>query len=238
VWLGVNALAPPFDDARVRQAVGLSLDIDLLVQGAWNGAVPRAFAAVAPGLPGYWQDAPRVTRDIPRARALLQQAGHGDGLAAKLLVMNQPAHQRAGVIAQAMLRDAGIHVSLDIRDPGAFWSAGNGAAGRELQLVLQRFGGKPDPGFLLQWFTTSQVGGWNWQGFRDAEYDRLVIQAAASPDGPAREAIYQDAQRRMADSFCFVFLTHEVASCVYRDWLRPAVLRNGEDWLLDRFVRA
>jgi peptide/nickel transport system substrate-binding protein len=136
-----------------------------------------------------------------------------------------------------MLRDVGIRLDLDIRDPGAFWSAGGGVAGEQVQLALQRFGGKPDPGFLLQWFTAAQVGSWNWQRWRDAEYDELVQRAAATPDGSTRDALYVAAQQRMEDSSAFVWLTHEVAASACRPWLRPAVLNNGEDWLLDRFSR-
>ena len=233
VWIGVNAAHPRFADPRVREAVACALDVGRLVEGAWNGACAPAVAAIAPALPGAWA-APPPRRDVARARALLRAAGKGEGFAARLLLMNTPAHQRAAVLAQAMLAEAGIRLTLDIRDPGAFWSAGSKAQ----ELVLQRFGGKPDPGFLLQWFTAAQIGGWNWQGFRDPEFDALVARAAAMAEGEARAALYVAAQQRMAASFCFVFLTHETVACAYRDWLRPAVLANGEDWLLDRFARA
>ena len=192
-----------------------------------------AVAAIAPGLPGAWA-APPPLRDVARARALLRAAGQGEGFAARLLLLNTPAFQRAGVVAQAMLREAGIRLRLDIRDPGAFWSAG--AAAHEL--VLQRFGGKPDPGFLLQWFTSAQIGQWNWQGFRDDLYDSLIARGAAMEDGAERDSLYVEAQQRMAASFCFIFLTHETVACAYADWLHPAVLDNGEDWQLDRFTSA
>lgn len=235
VWIGINVQHPPFDDARVRQAIAASLDLDQLVAGAWDGAVPRAYAAIAPGMPGSWDDAPRPRRNVAAAHDLLAQAGHAKGLRARLLLLDRPDYQAVGVIAQAMLREAGISLDLDIRDEGAFWSAGGGDAGREVQLALQRFGGKPDPSFLLQWFTSARIGSWNWQRWGDAPFDALVAQAATTPNGPARDVFYGQAQSRMQQSGAFIFLTHELVSCAYRDWLQPAVLENGEDWLLDRF---
>ena len=232
VWIGINVEHRPFDDVRVRQAIRAAIDVDAVLAGAWNNAVPRADAAVAPGMVGHWAAAPRRRRDVARARAWLEEAGLGGGFATRLLVLNLPAHQSVGVIVQAMLRDIGVRVALDIRDPGAYWSSGGG----DVQLALQRFGGKPDPGFLLQWFTSAQAGLWNWQRWRDADYDRLVGQAAATPDGPARDALYVGAQQRMDASAAFIWLTHEVAAAAYRSWLRPAVQANGEDWLLDRFA--
>jgi peptide/nickel transport system substrate-binding protein len=233
VWLGINVDHTPFDDVRVRQAIRAAIDIDAVLAGSWDGAVPQAFAPIAPGLPGHWSAAPRRARDVAQAKAWLAEAGHPNGFPARLLVLNQPAYQSAAVILQAMLRDIGIRLELDIRDPGAYWAGG----GPQVQLALQRFGGKPDPGFLLQWFTSGQVGSWNWQRWRDPDYDQLVSRAAATPDGAARDALYIAAQQRMDESAAFVWLTHEVASSAFRSWLRPAVLANGEDWQLDQFSK-
>jgi hypothetical protein len=50
--------------------------------------------------------------------------------------------------------------------------------------------------------------------------------------------MYVDAQRRMADSGAFIWLTHEVYAYGHRDTLIPAIEPNGDDWLIPAFSRA
>jgi peptide/nickel transport system substrate-binding protein len=237
IWIGINVEKKPFDDIRVRQAIAAAIDVDQVIEGAWNGTVGRAEAPLAPGLLGYWKDAPKRARDVAAAKQLLQQAGVS-GLSAKLTLLNQPAYQNAGVIAQALAAEAGIKIVLDVQEGGTFWSAGNGAAGENLELSLQRFGGKADPAFNMQWFTSAQVGEWNWQRVRDPAFDKLVSDAASTDDDAKRQDLYVQAQKRMDDSAAYIWLTHEAYALGYRDWLKPAVSPNGDDMMLDRFARA
>ena len=237
VWVGMNVQHKPLDDPRVRQAIRAAIDVDQVIEGGWGGTVSRADAPIAPGLLGAWPQAPHRACDLAAAKSLLGQAG-AQQLQLRLTLLNTPEYQNAGVVLQAQLADAGIRLDLDVRDGGAFWSAGNGEAGKELELALQRFGGKADPAFNLQWFTAAQIGVWNWQRWRDPEFDRLTAEAAQTDDTAARARLYIAAQQRMDESAAYVWLTHEAHAFGYRDWLRPAVLPNGDDMSLDRFARA
>jgi peptide/nickel transport system substrate-binding protein len=235
VWIGINVEKPPFDNVKVRQAIRAAVDVDQVLTGAYDGAVDRAYGPIAPGLLGYWAQAPRYKRDVKQARQLLQQAGVGNGLRAKLTLLNQPVYQSAGQIVQALLADVGIQLDLDVQDPGSFWSAGNGDAGKGLELSLQRFGGKADPAFQMQWFTSDQVGSWNWQRWQNPDYDALFKKAGASMDKSARQAMYVQMQQLMDQSAAFIWLTHERNDFAHAAWLKPALLPNGDDMLLDRF---
>lgn len=235
VWLGLNVAHPALADPRRRRAIRAAIDVDEVIEGGWGGTVARADAPIAPGLPGAWPDAPRRRRDLATAKRLLAEAGAPD---LRLTLLNQPAHRDAATVLQAQLAEAGLAVTLDPRDGGAFWSSGNGAAGAALQLALQRFGGKADPAFNLQWFTAAQIGQWNWQRWRDDDFDRLLAEAASTDDPAARDALYIAAQQRMDASAAFVWLTHEAHAFGFRDWLRPAILPNGDDLSFDLFALA
>lgn len=238
VWIGINVEKAPFSDLRVRQALRAAIDGDQVVEGGWNGTASRADAAIAPGLLGYWEDAPRRARDLAGAKRLLAEAGQGRGFRATLTLLNQPEDQSVGVIVQTMLADAGVELDLDVREPGSFWSAGSGDQGKGLELSLQRFGGKADPAFQLQWFVSSQVGQWNWERWREPAFDELVADAGRTNDAAARARLYVQAQELMDESAAFIWLTHGVSAFAFRDWLNPAVLPNGDDMLFDRFSKA
>ncbi|MFC0410060.1 ABC transporter substrate-binding protein [Roseomonas elaeocarpi] len=238
VWIGINVEKPPFTDLRVRQAIRLALDPEQITQGGYDGAVGTATGPIAPPLLGYWKDAPRPARDVAAAKKLLAEAGMPNGFRTRLTLLNRPVFQNVGVITQALLAEVGIQLDLDVQDAGTFWSAGSGDAGKALDLSLQRFGGKADPAFQLQWFTADQVGQWNWERWRSPEYDELYRRAGATDDKAERARLYIEAQKVMEASAAFIWLTHEKNVMGFRDWLQPAVMPNGDDMLLARFRSA
>ena len=77
VWFGPNIEKKPFDDIRVRQALRLGVDIDGILAGAYAGLYPRANALLAPGIVGYWAEAPVYKRDVDAAKKLSGRCGAG-----------------------------------------------------------------------------------------------------------------------------------------------------------------
>ncbi len=238
VWMGMNVEHPPFSDIRVRQAIQLALDVDQMLLAGYNGLAPRARALIMPQVTGYWPDAPVMKRDLAKAKALLAEAGHAAGFKTRVTIQNQPVYQTMALVARAQLAEVGITLEVDAQDGGSFFSSGKGDAGPKLELFMIRFNGKLDPNFLAQWFTTSQIGTWNWQRWSEPRFDALLDQASAELDDNARAALFIEAQKLMADSAAFVWLTYDVSVFAYRAWLAPALLPTGIDWALDRFAPA
>ena len=238
VWLGMNVEKPPFNDIRVRQAIALALDPDQMVLAGYNGRAPRANSLIMPQVLGYWADAPVPKRDVAAAKRLMAEAGHAAGFKARITVQSQPVYQTMALVARAQLAEIGITLDVDAQDAGSFFSSGKGDAGKALDLFLIRFSGKLDPNFLAQWFTTSQIGTWNWQRWSNPAFDGLLDQGSAELDDTKRAALFVQAQRLMAESAAFVWLTYDVSIFVHRATVRPALLPTGIDWALDRFAPA
>jgi peptide/nickel transport system substrate-binding protein len=228
VWLGINMAKPPFDDPRLRKAIRAGIDVDEVITAAYDGTVARARALLAPGMPGYWAEAPAPKRDAAAAKALLAEAGKA-GAVARLTVLNKPAYVAAAQVIQAQLAEIGMKLEIQPLDDASYWSSGNGAAGQALELFLGRFGGKADPAFITQWFLPGQIGSWNWQRWDSADYARLYAAAATEGDGMKRAALYVEMQRLMDQSDAFVPLTHETNIYLAAAGLDPAILPNGDD---------
>ena len=238
VWLGMNVEKPPFNDIRVRQAIQLALDPDQMVLAGYNGRAPRANALIMPQVVGHWAEAPAPKRDVAAAKKLMSEAGHAAGFKARITVQSQPVYQTMALVARAQLAEIGITLDVDAQDAGSFFSSGKGDAGKGLELFMIRFNGKLDPNFLAQWFTTAQIGTWNWQRWSDPAFDALLDQGSAELDDTKRAALFVQAQKLMAASAAFVWLTYDVSVFVYRATVRPALLPTGIDWALDRFAPA
>ncbi len=97
----MNVTTPPFDNAKVRQAVNMAINKDRIVQIINNRAVP-ANQPLPPSMPGYT----RTTRAMPtiprRPRRCWPRPGFPDGFETELFVMNTDPNPR---IAQAIQQD-------------------------------------------------------------------------------------------------------------------------------------
>jgi ABC-type transport system substrate-binding protein len=112
--LSMNAKFKPFDDIRVRRAVGLSIDRQLLNLSVFQGKGVVANTPVPPFIPGAAQDLhPTPNRDVAKAKALLAEAGYPDGVDVELIYADTAGWEEAfGVQAAAQLKDANIRVKL------------------------------------------------------------------------------------------------------------------------------
>ncbi len=237
VWISLNVEKPPLDNPKVRQAIAAALDPAQMILAGYQGMAPLARALIQPQVLGYWKDAPAPKRDVALAKRLLQEAGV-PAPHLKLTVLNDPAFTTMAVVAQAQAREAGIVLDVDARDGGTYWSSGKGDAGKQLDLVMQRFNGKLDPNFETQWFRSEQVGVWNWARWASPAFDRLDDQAASELDEAKRAAIVIEQQKLMAASGAFLWLTYDVDLFAYRSWLKPAIMPTGSDWQYADFTSA
>jgi peptide/nickel transport system substrate-binding protein len=234
IWLSLNVDKKPLNDPRVRQAIALGLDIDQILLAGYNGLAPRANALIQPQVLGYWKDAPVSKRDVAAAKRLLAEAGVPSP-SLRLTMLNQPAFQTMGLVAQAQLAEIGVQLQLDVRDAGTYWSSGKGDAGKDLDMVLMRFNGKLDPNFNTQWFTSSQVGVWNWSRWRSPEFDKINAAAGTELDKAKRADLIVQCQTLMAESAAFIWLTYDVDLFAAKSWLKPAIMPTGSDWQLSQF---
>jgi peptide/nickel transport system substrate-binding protein len=237
LWIGMNVEKGPLADVRVRRAIRMAVDVDQMLVAGYNGRAPRLNTLIPPLVFGHWDQAPAHRRNVAEARALLAQAG-ATNLRLKLLVLNQPAFQSMALVAQAHLREVGITLDIDAQEGGTYWSAGQGDRGRDLDLFLLRFNGKHDPNFIMQWFTSGQIGTWNWQRWNSSEFDRIFADSAAELDRARRLSMVVRAQQLMEESAAFVWLTNDVNFLVHRTWLRPAAVPGWLDWQYDAFAPA
>lgn len=229
VWLGMNVEHPLLGDQRVRQAIQKAIDVDAILEAAYYGQAARATGIVSPGLVGH-REKNLVEYDVEGARKLLAEAGKGGGFETKISTLNKEEYLAAVQVIQANLADIGIDAVIDTHDSGTFWTLGDEKAAqtwKDVQLIYQRFSMNPDPSYATTWFTSDQVGVWNWQRVRDPEFDNLHRQALVERDPHKRNEMYRKAQDRMEESGAYVFITHEANAIMYRDSLAPALKPDG-----------
>ena len=112
----------PFDDAKVRKAMRLSVDTAKLLQLAHLGiGAPGEHHHVAPVHPEY-ADVGMMKQDIPQAKQLLADAGYPDGIDTEINCKQDPAWELICVQAmQQMWQEAGIRVKINVMPSSAYW---------------------------------------------------------------------------------------------------------------------
>jgi peptide/nickel transport system substrate-binding protein len=230
-WLGMNQDNPALRDLRVRQAIQYGIDVEAVVEAAWFSLAEPSTGAVPRGMTGYRERALIPTRGDPeKARSLLSQAGVDLPLQLRLDVNNDALELTAVQVIQWSLKKVGVEVDIKTQDNSTFLSIGNEEAGdqwRDVQLFFQSFIGMADPYYSLTWFISEQVGRWNWERFRNREFDDLNDQALATSVEAERDHIYRRMQDLMAESGCYRFVSNGVMPQIIRKTIEPAFSPDG-----------
>jgi peptide/nickel transport system substrate-binding protein len=121
---------PPFNDARVRQAVSMALDRDEMIKvvysgrGNWNNAVPWALSEswLDPRSADQGPTAQFFKHDPAEAKKLLAAAGYPDGL--KVEMLSTPGYGQIWVqqveLVQQQLKKSGIDATIKMQEYAAY----------------------------------------------------------------------------------------------------------------------
>lgn len=173
----INTTREPFNDLRVRKALALSIDRDLLTETVMQGTVSPAYALTPPGTLGY-QPPITFSYDPEEAQRLLAEAGYpnGEGFPSFDILYNTlDEHRRIAVAIQEMWRETlGINAELFNQEWRVYLDAQN-----NMNYDISRrgwIGDYVDPNTFLDMMITD--GGNNKTGFADERYDELVMDIA------------------------------------------------------------
>ncbi len=202
-FLNFNHAVKPFDDKRVRQALDLMVDKEVLVQGAlWNQGVVTASPSF-PTSPTYNADLKPRAQDFEAAKALLGEAGFGPGELEFVfkVTTNYPWHVEATQIMQEWFRQGGVKVTTQQLN-WADWLS-QCWTNRDFQVTMMNFFTLWEPDFLYYslWHST---GAFNYRNIKDPQIDQMAESARRIIDPAKRVQIYKDIQKRVQDE------THDV----------------------------
>ena len=125
-YMGLNTTKEPFDDVLVRQAVNYAID-RASVQNASGGTqlADIATTIVPPAVTGHKQfdlyPSEGNAGDPEKAKELLAEAGHEDGVSFTLDIRTNPVAQAQAEAVQESLAKADIDVKLNVIDASIFY---------------------------------------------------------------------------------------------------------------------
>lgn len=238
-----NCRQGPFSDPRMRRAVAQAVDTDALVRELLAGVGQPAEGRPLSPVMHYTDIELNPIRHDPRAaRALLEEAGwvdaDGDGepLRVRLLVTQNPnvgAGGRFPIIAEALqaaLGRVGMKVEVQRLESGAFLRAEKeGDFDMLLRTGYYVWGGYPRHFFLHHSANP-------FSHFSSEEFDRLVEEADAASDEPARRELYHRLQRETMRMLPAFYLVHREKAVAARSNVRGYHISAEGPWLELRSV--
>jgi peptide/nickel transport system substrate-binding protein len=111
--LAMNNTDPALADIRVRQAIAHAINRQEIIDGAMFGYGTPIGTHFAPHNPDYVDLTGLSAYDPEKAKALLAEAGYGDGLTLSLKLPPPTYARRGGEIIAAQLRAVGIETQIE-----------------------------------------------------------------------------------------------------------------------------
>ncbi len=223
-FVRLNTTRPGLDDPRVRQALSLTLNRELLCEHIMEGYSPAR--SLTPKM-GAYEPEPKLAFDPEKARALLAEAGYpnGQGFPVYSMLISKPAARAGAEALQAMWsKHLNIRVNIQNMDWGSYINAQ-----QSLNYDMASagwIGDYLDPTTFLNLWT--EGNGNNNTGWGNPQYEALLREAALKSDSAERLNLFRQAEALLMDAQPIIPIAHYARNYL----LRPEV-KGWHPLLLD-----
>lgn len=220
----------PFNDPKVRQALWLSIDRNLIVRNVMKGDAEATVQIVPSGFFGYEPALKPEAANVAKARELLAEAGYPAGFKLTLHCTND-RYLNDGKVCEAlgqMLTQIGIKTTVQALPAAVFFTrATSGGANGEPEFSAHMLGIGAVTGESLAPLMAiahshdpkTGAGANNRGRYSNKDLDALIDTAAKTLDAGAREESLRSAARVNATDIGVIPLHHLKASWAFRKGL-------------------
>ncbi len=226
----------PFKDLRVRRAVYQAIDIDTIVAKVLRGQATATGSYVSPRVDGYLPESERrLDYDPAKARALLKEAGYGEGFAVTLDCVNVGWRAAVCQAIAGMLSQVGIRATFQPWPTATFFPKITQA-----MTSFYEFGWSPATdawptlNALVRSYGADGAGTFNGGRYTNPQLDELIDAIRVEPDLSRRRGLVVDALRIVRADLPLVPLYRRTLTWAMRPDIRVAPWPN--DVLELRFV--
>ncbi|MCB2100139.1 MAG: ABC transporter substrate-binding protein, partial [Rhodobacterales bacterium] len=201
----------PLKDKRVRQAMFQAIDIEAIKKKVMRGLSNPSALMVGPGINGFTADIKRLPYDPDKSKALLKDAGYGDGFEVGMDCPNN-RYVNDEAICQAvvaMLAKVGVKVNLLAQPKAQYFKK---VLRPSLDTSFYLLGWTPGSFdshnplvHLLGCYTeTSGKGKFNLGGYCNPNVDALTDKIAVETDQAKRNAMITEAFKMTVDDVAYI----------------------------------
>jgi ABC-type transport system substrate-binding protein len=195
----VNMRKSPFDQIRVREALNISINRDLIIElaqggeGQYSGPIqwPQfKWALPEERLKEFY------ALNIARAKTLMEEAGFGDGFSSRMKTPRLPGINVLNDIARIIVdswKEINVDVQIDEVELGAYIGSTLLSGNFDMTFFPNLPYDEPDRP-LAFYHSLGVTGAGNWTGYTNPALDELIEAQAREFDVPTRQQIITEAQ--------------------------------------------
>lgn len=199
----LNATKPPFNDKRVRQALSMAVNREVIGPKILGTGELPMYSWVPPGTANYgqpayvsWKDEP-YKQKVEEAKKLLKEAGFGPDhpLKAQLRYNTNDNHKRIAVAIAAMWKPLGVDIELYNTETKVHYDEMQRG-----QVEIGRAGWLADYNDPINFLNLLSTGvEMNYGRWSNPDYDALIKQGNEEIDLKKRAEIYKKAEQLALD---------------------------------------
>jgi peptide/nickel transport system substrate-binding protein len=202
---GDQAKNPLGQNAKVREALDLSIDRKAINEVVFNGVFTPGNQWSAPGNPYYMEKFPLPARNVEKAKALIKEAGVTTPITVDLMVPNQPDVKQVSEVLQAMAAETGFDLKIRLTEFAT--SLAEGTKGN-FQMYLIGWSGRLDPDQNV----INHVGcntPFNWGKYCNETTQAAFNEARLFTEPAKRKAAYEKAFAQIQADRPLIYLYHQ-----------------------------
>lgn len=204
-FLAFNMLQKPFDNPKVREAVGYAINKEALAKVAFSGYAFPSEGFVPQGIQ-YAEKMEPIPYNVQKARELLKEAGYPNGFETTLWsAYNNSTTQKVLQFTQQQLAQVGIKLTVQGLEPGQraelvdSWPDANTAKVRLYYTRWSSSTGEADWALRPLFATEAWSPKLNNMSFYSSPVvDEAIAKALVSVDDAEKAALYKTAQEQLA----------------------------------------
>jgi peptide/nickel transport system substrate-binding protein len=203
----------PLKDKRVREALALAIDRDLLTKRVMDSAATPSSQPTAPGFGGYNDSLKVPAYDVNRAKALLTEAGYPEGFGMTVHCTND-RYVNDEKVCQAigqMLARIGLRMSVEALPRSVFFPvATNHTSDARYSFMLLGWGNSSTgdagvvPNILHSLDRARGFGSWNLGHYANPAIDKAIEAAVSTMDLKQRYAGLAQAMRLAMEDYALI----------------------------------
>lgn len=201
-YIAFNCAEGPFSDVRVRKAVAHVVDKEIIVEGAlWgHGQVTNIpFPETSP----WFTETMDYEYDPEKAKALLEEAGYGDGISVDLPIQSTSPVPVVAEILQADLAAIGINVRIVEIEWATYWPDVYLQGKFDITIMAYSPRVDPDQTFYPRYHSE---GVHNATSYSNPHMDELLEEGRRVTATEERKVIYDEVQNLLVDELPWLWL--------------------------------